>query len=87
MGLGHRTAKQRTARLILSLDRRLRERGLIANGSIEFPLRYQHVADALGLTPVYANRIISALRAQGVIDLRNRPLSIRRSDELAAIPK
>jgi CRP-like cAMP-binding protein len=87
LDLGRRTSTQRIAGFILGLEQRLRERGLASEGTFEFPLRYRHIADILGLTPVHVNRIISSLREQGVIELEHRTLSVRRLADLTAIAR
>ncbi|MFO0997417.1 MAG: Crp/Fnr family transcriptional regulator [Alphaproteobacteria bacterium] len=83
--LGRRTSAQRIARFILGIERRLRERDFVSDGKFAFPLRYQHIADTLGLTPVHVNRIFTDLRTQGIIDLQGRTLSILRPEALASL--
>lgn len=87
MDLGRRTSTQRIARLILSFEQRLRERNLARNGIMDFPLRYRHIGDTLGLTPVHVNRVISLLRERGIIELRHRTLTILRMGELVAMAR
>lgn len=87
LDLGRRTSSQRIAGFILGLEQRLRERSLAIEGTFEFPLRYRHVADVLGLTPVHVNRVISSLREQGIIELQHRTLSIRRLADLTALAR
>ena len=81
------SSTQRVARLLLSLERRLDERGLAQNGSFKFPLRHRHIADALGLTTVHVNRIMTLLRGQGIIELEKQVLRIKGREELVALSK
>jgi CRP-like cAMP-binding protein len=74
--VGQRIADQRIARLMIRLIRRLAARGLGAERSFAFPLRQQHIADAVGLTPVHVSRIISSFRKDEVIDFSRGVLRI-----------
>src|SRR5690242_10285186 len=67
--LGRRPAAERVARLILGLLERLQKRGMTTGGSFEvdFPLRQHHIADAVGLTPVHVNKLLTDLRRGRVI--------------------
>jgi CRP-like cAMP-binding protein len=49
------------------------------------PLRQPDMADVLGLTSVHMNRTLKVLRADGLIDLRSRRLSIRDWAGLSAL--
>jgi len=51
--LGRRSASERISRFILQLMDRLAARGMVKDQSFEFPLRQQHIADAVGLTTVH----------------------------------
>ncbi len=83
--MGRRSAEQRLARLILGLKARLTSRNLVRDQSFEFPLRQQHMADAISVTSVHVSRMITTLHDAGVIDLRNRRLKILRQAELERI--
>lgn len=74
--LGRRRAEERIAHLFLNLSRRLKLRGLVRDDSFELPLRQQHIADATGVTPVHANRMLRSLRKDGLIAMRNGILKI-----------
>ena len=81
------SSMQRVARLILSLAQRLEERGLARDGSFRFPLRYRHISDALGMTQVHVNRVMTTLRSQGIIELEKQILHIRQHRELVGLSK
>jgi len=74
--LGHRTAEQRIARLILALLERHTARNLVAEGRFAFPLRLQHVADAMGLTVVHVSRVLGNMRKLGLIEIEGRFLTV-----------
>jgi hypothetical protein len=56
--------------------------GLARDGSIEFPITQEKIADALGLSPVHVNRSLQELRSAGLITLRARTLTIDDWDGL-----
>ena len=74
--LGRRPAEARVARLILSLRERLDARGLVTGPTFAFPLRQQHIADAVGLTPVYVNAVFAAFRRGGLMEIADRSATI-----------
>jgi len=76
--LGRRTAEERIARLILSLQDRLVRRGLVHADTeeMDFPLRQHHIADATGLTPVHVSKVLSEFRRGGVIKISERSLTV-----------
>lgn len=74
--LGQRRAIGRIAQLILELEGRLRERGMINGDSFDFPPRQDDLSAALGLTPAHVNRTLVALRRRKVIELAQGRLRI-----------
>lgn len=76
IGLGRRSATERVATLILKLTNKLKMRKLIQGETFEFPLRQEHIADALGLTPVHVSRTLSILRDEGVISFERNIITI-----------
>jgi CRP/FNR family transcriptional regulator, anaerobic regulatory protein len=78
-------AVERLAFLMLSLYRRQARRGHIDPLNTPFPLRRQHMADALGLTGAHINRTLNRLRQDGIAIVENRCLSIRDLPRLAAL--
>ena len=68
--VGQRLATARIARLVLDLAATLRDRGLSTGDAIEFPLRQEDIADALGLTTAHVNRTLLKLRRLGLLDLK-----------------
>ncbi len=80
--IGQRTAFERIAHLFCEVYARMRAAGLCSDGSCEFPLTQQDIADATGLTPVHVNRTIQDLRRQRLVELRSRTLTITNSEGL-----
>ena len=74
--VGRRSAIGRVAQLILEIENRLDERGQVRDGAFHFPMRQEHMADALGLTTVYVNRTLDRLRKEGVIDFKRDRMKV-----------
>lgn len=83
--LGRRSALGRLAQLLSDLEERLQSRDLSVNGSFFFPVLQEHMADALGLTPVYVNRLLDRLRQDGVIEFGGRYMTILAPEQLRRI--
>ena len=67
--LGRRTATERIARLVLKIHDQSDSRGMVKGGAFPFPLRQEHIADALGLTKVHVSRTLRALRQEGLLKM------------------
>lgn len=80
--IGRHSATERLAQLILVVEQRLRTRGQVIDGAFEFPLRQEHLADILGLTPVHVSRTLSNIRESGVIHLERATMMIKDRDGL-----
>ncbi len=74
--IARRNAAQRVAFLALDLYHRLQLRGLNRGDMILFPLTQQDMADALGLTGVHVNRVLSRLENQGLLEIKHHELTI-----------
>jgi CRP-like cAMP-binding protein len=85
VALGRRSARARVAYLLCELAWRQRAVGMIEDNAIRFPLTQTELADALGLTPVYVNRILQAFRREQLITLRERRLVLHQPERLRAI--
>ncbi len=85
LDLSRRSAEARIARLILSLVERLRRRGQLQGDTIEFPMRQQQLADATGLTAVHVCKIMSRFRANGLLRLDDRKLTVLDRKGLQAL--
>lgn len=83
--VGRRNASQRLAYLLLDIFDRLKERGSATGDSCPFPIRRQHMADALGLTGAHVNRTLNALRGQGLATVESNTLAIHDRQGLVAL--
>jgi CRP-like cAMP-binding protein len=73
---GSRDSIERIAHLMCEMLIRYRIIGETTDDSFPFFLRQEEVADALGMTPVHVNRMLQQLRAQGLIDLKGKTLTV-----------
>lgn len=71
--LGCLTAYEKTANLLLEIVERA---GPPRDGSIDFPLTQELLADLLGLSQVHVNRTLQQLRRDGLIELQGGRLTI-----------
>lgn len=82
VGLGRRSAHERTAHLVCELYLRLAAIGLAADHRYRLPLTQAALADTLGLTSVHINRTFTAMREQNLLTLRGGVLTIHDWDAL-----
>jgi CRP-like cAMP-binding protein len=75
LSLGRRSAIERLAHLLCELSVRLGAES-DEESSFAFPLTQEQIGDALGLTAVHVNRTMHQLRADGLIEIANRYLTI-----------
>ncbi len=87
VNLGRRAAFQRLAHLLLEMFKRLHVRGLSERDAVPFPATQQDLADCLGLTAPYVNRLIRRLQEDSLISLENRTLRILDPEGLAKTVK
>lgn len=86
VSIGMRSGLERTAHLLCELLERLGSIGQATDGQYDLPLTQLDLADTLGLSSVHVNRVLQALRRDGMISLRRRRLRIlapRRLCQLA----
>lgn len=75
-GLARRDARGRLAHLFCELFARLEAAGLTEGRIFPMPLRQTDLADMLGLTNVHVNRVVTEMRALGLIRLADRRMEI-----------
>jgi CRP-like cAMP-binding protein len=80
--VGARSAYQRTAHLLCEVFYKMKAVGLAAGGWCQFPLTQEEMGDAMGLSTVHVNRTLQQLRADGVIGLQHRRLTVPDWDVL-----
>jgi CRP/FNR family transcriptional regulator len=85
IALGQRSAEERIAQLLLHLMQRIAARNVIREQRYPLPLRQQHIADAVGLTPVHVSRILSQFRDRGLLELSEGVLQVFNLPELERI--
>ena len=83
VNLGQRSAVERLGHLFCETFKRLEAIGLATGTSCDMPLTQTELAEATGLSPVHVNRSVQELRAQGLIELRQKRLTILDFDRLA----
>lgn len=83
--LGQLSAEERIAYLLLHLMARIAARNVIRGQRYPLPLRQQHIADAVGLTPVHVSRVFSLFRERRVLALSDGVLEVFNLPELERI--
>ena len=76
MNVGRREASQRMAHIFCEMVVRLRAVGLADDHSCDLPITQVEFADAAGLSTVHVNRVLQAMRADGLIELSGDQLNI-----------
>lgn len=74
--LGRMSASERTAHVLLETHHRLSLVGLAAGDEFNLPVTQETLSDLLGLSGVHLNRVLQALRRDGLISLRNGYVSL-----------
>lgn len=82
---GRRSARERVAHLILELHRRATIAGEGAGDTFNLPVSQAIMADALGLSFVHVNRVLSELTKTGCIARAKSQLTLRDRDKLVEI--
>jgi CRP-like cAMP-binding protein len=85
VNLGARDARQKVAHLFCELLLRLRAVGLADGDEYNLPITQNDLADTVGLSNVHVNRVLPSLRADGLIELGARKLTIRNLKELMTL--
>ena len=84
---GSRDAIERIAHLICEMLIRYRMVGETTDDSFPFLLTQEELADATGITPVHANRMLQQLRGDGLIDLTGKVLTVLDPKRLQRVAK
>ncbi len=86
VNVGQRSAPARLAHVMAELRQRLKVVGRLNGNSFEMPLTQEQLSEALGITPVHANRVIRQLREDAIVDFQRGRVTIldeRKFMELA----
>jgi len=73
---GSRNARERICHLFYEMLIRYRVVGLANSHSFPFPLTQEQLADATGMTPIHVNRVLSELKAEGLIQWKDKIVSL-----------
>ena len=77
LNVGQREGYSRIAHIICELLLRLKAVGLVENeNTFDMPITQAELADATGMTPVHVNRVLQALRNDGLIITNKRRVTI-----------
>lgn len=85
VNIGRRDAYERIAHLLCELHARMKMIGLVENDRLDLPLTQEELADATGLTAVHVNRTLQRLRADDLIQLSSRMLTVEDVNELRKV--
>lgn len=83
LNLGRRTARERTAHLLMEIGYRTEEAKIGSRDDFSFPVTQVDLADALGMTVVHVNRSLGWLRKAGFIKVLKKRIVIADWDALA----
>ncbi len=84
--VGRRSARERVAHLLLELFTRYRAHWPgHRSEEMVLPLTQEQIGDATGLTFVHVNRVLSALRKEGIVQFHYRRLRILDPDRLIEV--
>ena len=83
--VGRRDARTRLAHLLCELGLRQEAAGVARRNHYDLPMTQEQLADATGLTAVHINRVLQALKAEGVIGRDKRAVTIADWDKLTRI--
>lgn len=68
-----------------NLWQRLCHVGLTRHGAFQLPLTQEQLGDTVGLTSVHVNRVLSRMKAEGLITLEAKRMIIHDVDRMMAI--
>lgn len=81
--LGRHNAEQRLGYMLCDIWCRAEAVGLIEDNCLHFPPTQPDIADAIGLTGVHVNRMMQRLRGDGLLELKERSLTLPDFTRLA----
>ena len=83
--IGRRTALERVSHFLLELLTRLQAVGLAGECSYRLPLSQEMIADSLGLSLAYVNRVLHQLTEDGLVTFSDQNVVINDIDALSAL--
>ena len=85
VNVGQRPAASRLAHTVVELRKRLAITGRATGDTFDMPLTQEQISEALGITPVHANRIIRQLRDDGIVDINRGRVAVLDEAKLAEL--
>lgn len=82
VNLSVRPAPARLAHLMAELRHRMEAVGLSVDNGFEFPISQAELGEALGITAVHVNRVLQALRSEGLLEMRNNRVTVANLPKL-----
>jgi CRP-like cAMP-binding protein len=76
LSIGQRDAYPRIAHLLCEMLVRLRAVGLVNGYICNWPITQTEIGDALGIATVHVNRVLQAMRSDGLIELKGERLTV-----------
>lgn len=86
VNIGQRDAYERVAHLFCEMWVRMSQVGLVSDaGEFSLPLTQEQLGDTVGLTAVHVNRVLQRMRAEGLISLSSRRLTIHDAERMQEV--
>jgi CRP-like cAMP-binding protein len=85
LNIGRREAYTRLAHLLCEFLARLKAVGLAQGGTFDLPITQVKLADAIGTSTVHVNRVLQALRADGLIQTKGTQVTIPDWERLTEV--
>jgi len=82
LNIGRRESYTRMAHLLCEFLMRLKVVGLAENDTFDLPITQAELADAIGTSTVHVNRVLQALRADGLIRTKGAQVAVPDWDRL-----
>ena len=77
LNVGQRDGRARVAHMLCEFAYRRAAAGLGQADEFDLPMTQEQIADATGMTPIHVNRMLAALRLEGVISSVKRRVEIK----------
>jgi CRP-like cAMP-binding protein len=82
VNVGQRPAASRLAHIVVELRERLKVIGRAQGDRVEMPLTQEQIGEAMGITPIHANRIIRQLREDGILEFQRGHVIVLNENKL-----
>ena len=85
LNVGQRDSRARVAHMLCEFAYRRSVAGLGSTEQFDLPMTQEQIADATGMTPIHVNRMLAALRAEGIISREKRRVEIKDWDRIQRV--